>query len=129
MSEAPRRRLRKGRLVVAGGLLALLIAALLFLRCGDQLGLGGGDGEAPEVDTPGADAAPPAADAAPARCRLRLDGDGLTLAGRAVTVEEAVRGCQAAGAADLVVTGDASFGLRERIRSALREAGIPLYEN
>jgi hypothetical protein len=127
MSAAERRRLRKGRLIAAGGVVGLLVAALLFLRCGQDFGLGGGDGEAPETPVV-ADAAPPPADAAPARCLLRLDADGLTLEGAAVTVEGAVEACRAAGAAELVVTGDASFGLRERLRQALREAAIDLYE-
>jgi hypothetical protein len=126
MTDRKHRKLRKGRLALTGGLAALLVAALLFLRCGTELGFGDGEDEAPP--SPIADAAPPVADAAPARCQLRLDGDGLTLAGAVVSVQDAVEACRAAGAAELVVTGDASFGLRERLRSALREAAVELYE-
>lgn len=125
--SAPKRRLRKGRVIAGGGLIGLLVAALLFLRCGQDFGLGGGAGDAPETPVR-ADAAPPPADAAPERCRLRLDADGLTLAGAVITVDDAVEACRAAGAAELVVTGDASFGLRERLRQALRAAAIELYE-
>ena len=125
--SAPKRRLRKGRVIAGAGLIGLIAAALMFLRCGQDFGLGGGDGEAPETPVV-ADAAPPPADAAPARCLLRLDADGLTLEGAPLTVEGAVEACRAAGAAELVVTGDASFGLRERLRQALRAAALELYE-
>lgn len=57
--------------------------------------------------------------ARPPRPRIRVDANGYTIAGRKVTVAEALALAQAAGGADLVITGDAKEGDVDAIRAAL----------
>jgi hypothetical protein len=115
---APRRSSR--RLLVATVVAAAIVLAVLYLRCRGGLGLGGGAVEGidrrPEVR--------PAVDAAVARCQLRLARDGLTVDGRPASADEALTACRAAGAADVVVTGDARQGDWEALRAALEAGGV-----
>ena len=140
-----RRRFRPFFMLVVLGLLA---AALMYLRCGDELGFGvggrsgvtsrendPGGGERkdeaeqkPEEQT-GSDVRPAVGGGAAGggRCMLRLDAGGLTLDGRPSTVDKAVTECKQAGGAELTVTGDAVFGDRKRIRQALERARVELF--
>ncbi len=113
-------------------LLALVIAAILFLRCRGSLGLGGsGDDTSREQKPTGQPATladtPSPADAALPRCQLRLDASGLTIAGTPGEIADAVAACKAPRAADLVVTGDANFGAAQDLEAALKTAGIEVY--
>jgi hypothetical protein len=65
--------------------------------------------------------------AARRHCRFRLTSAGLTIDGRATTTAEAADACRG-GSAELRVTGDASFGELERLRAALRDAGVQVVE-
>jgi hypothetical protein len=147
--RAPQRR--RFRPFTAILMLALVVGAIMYLRCGEDFGLGGGraggDGEpgepagekaAEKADDPGgqeagkkteAEDVRPAVGGAPAkqRCKLRLDASGLTRDGKASTTEEAVTACKQAGGAELTVTGDAVFGERERLREALDEGGVEVF--
>jgi hypothetical protein len=127
---SPKREKKRGRPVLLVSLCGVL-AAILYLRCDDGLGLLERVGLVDPEEPPSAtiDAAPPAVDDARIeRCRLRLDGAGLTLGGEPVELDDAVEACRAAGAADLVVTGDATFGTFEEVRAALEEAGVEVYQ-
>ena len=66
-------------------------------------------------------------DAAPPRCQLRVDGEGVALDGRPASVAEAVTACTAAGAADVLVTGDAVQGTWDELRAALDGAGVKTF--
>jgi hypothetical protein len=149
--QASRRRFRPFTALV---LLALVAAAIMYLRCGEQFGLGGGQGEGSNAERgePASDKAAEKADesggepqagkgaeadevrpavggaaAAPERCKLRLDSSGLTLDGKASTTDEAVTACKQSGGAELTVTGDAVFGERERLREALDQGGVEVF--
>jgi hypothetical protein len=126
-------------------LLAILAAAIMYLRCGDELGLGGGgssvgdgdgkssvaDRDGDRSDEPGekSDVRPAVGSAArkQARCALRLDAAGLTLDGIPTGLEKAVKECKESGGAELTVTGDALFGESEKIRRALDEGGVEVF--
>ena len=128
-------------------LLAAIVLAVIYARCGHGFGLGGGggtglspgsgtgSGTASGSGTAAAaarDAAVAAADAAPARCALRVDATGITLAGATatpVTKEAAVAACKPAGAADVLVTGDAVEGTWVELRAALTAAGVSVFEH
>ena len=100
---------------------ALVALAILYWRCGGGFGIGAGSsvgrGEGSAVK------APPV-DAGIARCQLRITGQGITVDGKPASQAEAVAACQAAGGADVVVTGDARQGDWEAMRAALDEAGV-----
>jgi hypothetical protein len=51
--------------------------------------------------------------------RIRVDANGYSIDGRKVTVDQALALAQAAGAADLVITGDAKEGDVDAMRAAL----------
>src|SRR5689334_17028486 len=91
-------------LVAGGGVLAWLFfrGRGFGLGSGPGLGFGGseGDGSGPSV-TPTPPAAP---------CHLRLDDKTLTLDGRAVSRDEAIATCAAAGRAEVLITGAAIAG-------------------
>jgi hypothetical protein len=119
-------------LLVAG----LVAAAIFYLRCGDGLGFGRGDGEddgkgdVARQPRPATGEAHGALGGAAVRCQLRLDATGLHLDGGAATttVEDAVAACKkSGGGAELVATGDAVFGELERVRAALDAAGVSVF--
>jgi hypothetical protein len=122
--QLDRRRLRR-RLAVWSTLLAGAAAAALYLRCGTGFGLGGtGQGIADLGDED-----PPRADGGPRRCAIRVaaaapDTTGITVDSKPMTRDEAVAACKAAGAADVIVTGDAREGDWKELRAALETAGV-----
>jgi hypothetical protein len=144
--RAPRRRYRPFTMLV---LLAMIAAAILYLRCGEGLGLGpgggggGGTADGDRVDTGDESGAKGDAEKAKAEesgsgdvrpavgsgtggrpCRLRLDASGLTLDDRPSTVEKAATACKEAGGAELTVIGDAISGEFKRVRAALEREGV-----
>lgn len=126
--KSQKRSGRGGRLVVGTGVVGLIVAAVLYLRCGDGFGFGRGDGtgKAKEVqDAVEKASTQPAASLRP--CQLRLDGAGLSLGDRRVRVEEAVRACKETSGAELVATGDAVYGELERLRETLERAGVKVF--
>ena len=137
MTARPPRTRRARRLVLGGGAAALVVLLLLYARCRGGLGLGGGGSPgtpAPPATAAHADAAPAQAapadagtDAAPPRCQLRVDGDGVALDGTPASIDRAVAACKAAGAADVLVTGDAVQGQWDRLRAALDGAGVKTF--
>jgi hypothetical protein len=137
--EKPRRL----RTLVLLAILAALVLAVLYVRCGHGFGLGGGGGSGlspgsgtgsgtaigsgPASAAP-KDAAPAPGDAAPpAHCALRIDATGITLAGAPATQDAAVAACKSAGAADVLVTGDAVQGTWDQLRASLTAAGVSVY--
>ena len=122
-----RQRSTGGRLFIWILVLGLLVAALMYLRCGEGFGFGpGGGDEGDEEETAPAadkDAVRPAVGSA-VRCQLRLDANGLTVDGQAAEVDAAVATCKKAGGAELVATGDAVFGTLEELKTALDREGV-----
>lgn len=128
---------RKRRTLYAAGGIGALIA-LLFYNCPGGLGLGLGSGNAEQSETTSAESADAATDEQapdarevipPAqRCKLRLDKTGITLNGEPTDLDAAVAACQKAGAADLIVTGDANHGFYVATKEALDDAGVEVYQ-
>lgn len=122
--QPPRRQARWGRILIA-----LFIAAaalvLLFLKCGSGWGFGkgGDDGEGKAKAKP----ALSMLDAGVPRCQLRIDAAGIAANGKSVEVDGAVDACRKAGAADVVVTGDARQGLWDQLEGALEGAGVKAF--
>jgi len=130
MSKQPRRPVRFLFLLA---LAAAIVLAILYARCGlGGLGLGGGKGDSKGDDRSqtqklaGGDAG--AGPAAKPPCKLRLDGTGVLVDGKVTTVAGAVDSCKKAGGAEMTVTGDASFGIRQELRDELRAADVPVLE-
>lgn len=145
---------KKARWALRGGLVALILVALAYLKCGAGFGLGSGGlgldkedregegagkgrgdgtgdgtGMSTKQDEPTAPAKPLVGETpAPARCQLRLDGSGLWQLGSTgqekMEVAAAVAACKQAGGADVTVTGDARQGAWDELKRALDEEGV-----
>lgn len=138
---------RRMRWAVRGVLAAVIVMALAYLRCGSGFGLGGGwgfgkgegdgsgsgtgagTGMVTQQDEPTGTAKPLVGEQpAPARCQLRLDGNGLWLLGATgqekVELTAAAAACKQAGGADVVVTGDAKQGAWDELKRVLDEEGV-----
>ena len=130
MSRRRQQRSTGGRLLIWAFVLGLLVAALMYLRCGEGFGFGPGGGEDGDDESEKGEAKDemsPAVGGEPARrCQLRLDPNGLTLDGKPAEVDAAVAACKKAGGAELVKTGDARHGAVDELKAALREAGVPV---
>ena len=132
MSRHRQRRSTGGRLVIWAFVLGLLVAAMMYLRCGEGFGFGPGGGEDGDDESEKGEAdrdkLSPVVGGEPAqRCRLRVDAKGVTLDGKPAEVEAAVAACKKAGAgAELTATGDAKYGTVEELKSALDRDGVPL---
>lgn len=117
---------RKGSALPWLLILALLVAALLYLRCKGGLGLGSAGLGTEDEDEPKAVAAD-LPDAGVPRCTLRLSAEGITVDGRAVSADQAIAACKRGGA-DVIVTGDARQGDWDSLRAALDAAGVVWFE-
>jgi hypothetical protein len=128
--ERLQRRGRIFRILFWAAAIAAIVLAILFVRCGGGwgLGLGGGKGRGVATgkgDGEGTGKARPAADRAPLRCQVRVDGTGLSLDGKPSSIPAAVTACKATAGADVLVAGDARQGTWDELRAALDAAGIP----
>lgn len=116
--EIDRRRVRR-RMTLWTALLALVAAASAYLRCGGGFGLGGegglGGGGSSGEHRPAAGVV---------RCAIRVSAGGYSMAGKKVSLDDAVAACKSAAVADVQVTGDARHGDRQALVSALKAAGI-----
>lgn len=136
-SQPPKRRLR--RLVVPAALIAAIVLAVLYLRCGGGLGVGGGSsvglgkgtGSEGTAGAGGSGTARAAldrpSDAGVPRCQVRVTGAGLELDGAVATREAVVAACTTAAAADVTVTGDARQGVWDDLKAALTAAGVATF--
>ncbi len=131
MSRRRQQRSTGGRLVIWAFVLALLVAALMYLRCGEGLGFGPGGGDDGDDESKKGEATKdevrPAVGGEPARrCQLRVDADGVTIDGKKAEVAAAVASCKTAGGAELTATGDAQYGTVEELKAALERDGVPV---
>ncbi len=117
------RRRRRGRLLVLALLALAIFLAVSYLTCGDRFGFGRGTGTGTGKGTGTA----AGSSAAKRRCALRVTGAGVTVDGASATPASAVERCRAAGAADVVVTGDARQGAWDDLRRALEGAGVEVF--
>ena len=114
--QLDRRRMRR-RMTIWSALLALIVAAAGYLRCGSGFGVGTGTGRGD-----GAGTVRPVA--GPRRCAVRVAPGAITVDGKPMSRDEAVAACKAATGADVVVTGDAREGDWQELRAALEAAGV-----
>jgi hypothetical protein len=116
-----RQRRRKFVLLLVWG--ALIVAAVLYLRCGRGWGLGGrGDGSEGAGSTSGSSANPPTA-TADQRCQVRVSSDRVTLDGKPATSEQIIAACKTV---DVIVTGDAREGAWKQLCGALDAAHVSI---
>jgi hypothetical protein len=113
-----RRRVRR-RMTIWSALIALLVAAATYLRCGSGFGVGTGTGTGDDDD-----ASPVRPVAGPKRCAVRVAPGVLTVDGKPASRDDVVEACKAATGADVVVTGDAREGDWQDLRVALEAAGV-----
>ena len=95
MTERNKKRRSRKSLLAA----AVIAIAVWMGWCGRGYFLGSGSSGTDAADRDPSAAA--ARDAAPARCRIRVDANGVQLGGARVTVGKAVEACKASGEADL----------------------------
>jgi hypothetical protein len=121
--QIERRRIRRRLLALtAAGILCIL--AIAYLRCAGGWGPGGGKGSGTRAKQA---ATAPVPDAGASRCDVRVDAEGIRLAGQPATRDQAVWACRAAGGADVVVTGAARQGDWDDLRAAFEAAGITVF--
>lgn len=121
--DAQRRR-RKLRTYAVFGV--LLVAAIMFVRCGSGWGLGGngkGDGKGPGKG-PGSGATK---GSAAQRCTVRVSAEGIFVDGAKKSRDEAVSLCKKTDGAMVTVTGDARQGDWDELREGLQAVGVKIY--
>jgi hypothetical protein len=118
-------RRRKRKLIMIALVVALIALAIMFFGFGGGFGFGKGKGKGAGTGSGSVAAAP---DAGPARCTVRVTVEGITVDGKQATQAEAVATCEARGAADVVVTGDARQGAWDDLKKAFEEAGVAVYQ-
>jgi hypothetical protein len=118
------RRRRNRKLLVLGLVAALIVAAVLFFGFGGGFGFGKGEGKG---EGKGSGATTAISDAGPARCTVRVTAEGISVDGKLGDQAAAVAACKTAGAADVVVTGDARQGVWDDLRAALDGAGVAIH--
>jgi hypothetical protein len=116
--QLDRRRMRR-RMTIWSALVALVVAAAGYLRCGSGFGVGTGTGTGKEAGTE-----PVRPVAGPRRCALRVALAGITVDGKPMSRDEAVAACKKTTGVDAVVTGDAREGDWGELRAALVAAGV-----
>ena len=104
----------------------LLVAAIMFVRCGSGWGLGGtGKGEGKGAGKgPGSGATK---GSAAQRCTIRVAADGIFVDGAKKSRDEAVALCKKTDGAMVTVTGDARQGDWDELREALQAVGVKIY--
>ena len=116
--QLDRRRMRR-RMTIWSALLALVVAAATYLRCGSGFGVGTGTGTGRDDG-----ASPVRPVAGPRRCAVRVAPGAITVDGKPMSRDDAVAACKATTGADVVVTGDAREGDWQELRAALEAAGV-----
>lgn len=116
---------RRRKLLVWSVIIAIIVAAILYLGFGRGWGLGTGTGTGSGSGVRSAVAIP--TDAGPARCTVRVGAEGITVDGNKVSRDDAVAACKATEGAMVTVTGDARQGDWDELRAALQAVGVKIY--
>ena len=120
-SELDSRR-RKRKLGFFAALVAAIVAAFIYLRCGSGWGTGGKDaGKGPGTGSAVTQTQ------GPKRCVVRVSAKGITVDGKEMKRDEAVAACKQTEGALVTVTGDARQGDWDELRSALEQADVKIY--
>jgi hypothetical protein len=111
---------KRWRLVLGAAVVAAVVLAVVYLRCGAGWGLGvgssgNGDGRAVALTGSGSGVA---------RCAVKVTAAGLLLDGRLAPRDAVVAACKAAGGAVVIVVGNAREGDWLDLRQALEAAGV-----
>ncbi len=115
--EARARRRKLVMLVVWAG---LVVAAVLYLRCGQGWGTGGSG-------TAGGPGTAAHNGSAKQRCQLRVGSAGIQLDGKPISREGAVEQCaRGGGGAEVTITGDAREGDWVALRGMLSSAHVDI---
>lgn len=125
-SELERRR-RRRRMMLLLVWAALIVAALLYLRCGKGWGTGGKTPGAGGAVTAVGSGAAETKTSGPKRCVVRISAQGITVDGKRMVREDAVTACKQTEGALITVTGDARQGDWDELRTALEQAGVPIF--
>jgi hypothetical protein len=113
------KRARRRKVMWLGVWAGLIIAAVLYLRCGKGWGTGGGgEGEGSGSSTS------TSTSTSTKRCQIRIDATGITVDGKGANRDTAVEVCRQTGGAELLVTGDARHGDVMALQAALSTAKI-----
>jgi hypothetical protein len=117
-----RRQLRR-KVILWGALIATIILAVVYLRCGRGWGLGGGGAGKGDGDGDGSNKG---LISGPKRCAIVVSADGITADGVRVSRNAAVEACKGTTGADVIVTGDARQGDWDDLKGALEAAKIEI---
>lgn len=117
-----RRQLRR-KVILWGALIATIILAIVYLRCGRGWGLGGGGKGDGDGDGRGSNKG---LISGPKRCAIVVSAEGITADGIRVTRNAAVEACKGTTGADVIVTGDARQGDWDDLKAALEAAKIEI---
>ena len=120
------RRGRRRRLTFLILWVAVIVALLLYLRCGRGWGIGG-DGADEDPGSATSAGSGSAETAGPRRCVVRISSEGITVDGAKMSRDEAVAACKRTEGALITVTGDARQGDWDDLEAALEAAGVPIY--
>jgi hypothetical protein len=117
-----RQRRRKLMLLLVWG--ALIVAAVLYLRCGRGWGLGGGgDGSGGSAAIGSSTSAATSTGTGDKRCQVRVSADGVALDGKPATGKQIISACKSV---DVIVTGDAQEGAWKQLCLALDAAHLSM---
>lgn len=120
-----RRRMRR-KIVGLALLMAAVVAAVMYARCGGGWGLGGG-GDGRGNGRGDSRQMMAVRDAGTARCSIVITADGIMVDGETRTRDEAVAACKGKAGADVRVAGDTLRGDRDALMAALDAAKVPVY--
>jgi len=108
MTDERDKKRRKRKLVLLAIWAALIVAAILWVRCGSGWGIGGGSGSGKGRGSDSDSGSGSGSGSAQKRCQIRVTVKGIEVDGKVGTREQAVAACKQG--ADVVITGDAPQG-------------------
>ena len=118
------KRQRRRKLTWFGVWAALIVAAVVYLHCGDGLGVGGsGKGSGSGKGTGSSTSTSTSTSTSEKRCQVRVAADGVTSDGKPATDKQIVEKCKGV---DVIVTGDAREGAWKQLCDALDAAHVAI---
>jgi hypothetical protein len=118
---------RKRKLATYSVFGALLVAAIMFVRCGGGWGIGGGKGNGAGNGNGVNKSKGWGSAAQPQRCTVRVSAEGIFVDGTKKKRDDAVALCKKTAGAMVTVTGDARQGDWDELRAALQAVGVKIY--